>query len=446
MKILPTIGPATQNIKDLKYLFKQCSMARLNSSHNEIVWHKKMIKQIKKINNKIDILVDIPGVKPRTNNQSDIMIKKNEFVHFGHNLKPRGKNFINLTRKLPKKKGKLNKFFSLDDGKILFKLIKFNKKIITGKALHNCTIQPKKGLNIPNSVYDNIEQKNIYIEYLNNFKNTNINAVGLSFVQNKELIILLKKNFSKFLMISKIENTEGLKNADEICKFSDAIMIDRGDLSAEIGENYLYDAILKISNLTKKYGKPLIMATENLETMSKSINPSKNDIISLGFSNQIHSDVIMLSEETATSSNWKNIIIWLKKFLISKNTNLIPKMDEEIFWKTIDLVKDSTIVIFTKKGYMLDKVFKKSNKNNVFVFTDTAKTKSISNFYKNAKCFLTKKMNNQNPTEHYYSNIKRYKEIIFKNTNQIILITISFPRKGSRANTLSVIDKKDIFN
>ena len=111
MKILPTIGPATQNIKDLKYLFKQCSMARLNSSHNEIVWHKKMIKQIKKINNKIDILVDIPGVKPRTNNQSDIMIKKNEFVHFGHNLKPRGKNFINLTRKLPKKKVNLINFF-----------------------------------------------------------------------------------------------------------------------------------------------------------------------------------------------------------------------------------------------------------------------------------------------------------------------------------------------
>ena len=76
MKILPTIGPATENIRDLKYLFKHCTMARLNSSHNEILWHKKMVKQIKKIDGKIDILVDIPGVKPRTNNSFEIKVKK----------------------------------------------------------------------------------------------------------------------------------------------------------------------------------------------------------------------------------------------------------------------------------------------------------------------------------------------------------------------------------
>lgn len=446
MKILPTIGPSTENIKDLKFLFNYCSMARLNSSHNEIKWHKKMINLIKKVDNNIDILIDIPGVKPRTNNKSKIKIKKNEIVYFGHNLKLKDKICINLTRKLPKKKNKLNKLFSLDDGKIIFKLISFNNKFISGKALHDCIIKPKKGLNIPNSIYDNIEQKNIYIKYLDKFKNTKISAVGLSFVQNKELIIFLKKKFSKFLIISKIENSEGLKNADEICKYSDAIMIDRGDLSAEIGDNYLYEAILKISNLTKKYGKPLIMATDNLETMSRSNNPSKNDIISLGFSNQINSDVIMLSEETANSNKWKNIIIWLSKFLSIRRYDLDQKIDDNIFWKTIDLIKDSTLVIFTKKGLMLDKVFKKSNKNDVFVFTDTPKTKSISNFYKNAKCFLTRKIDKKKLIEHYYANIKKYKEIIFKNTNQIILITISFPRKGSRANTLSVIDKKDIFN
>ena len=446
MKILPTIGPATEKVKDLKYLFNYCSMARLNSSHNKITWHKKMINLINKINNKIDILVDIPGVKPRTNNNIEIKVKKNEIISFGYNLKNNGKNIINLTRKLPKKRGKINKSFSLDDGKILFKIVKFNNNFISGKALYDCTIYPKKGLNIPNSVYDNNEQKIIYIDYLNKFKNTNINAVGLSFVQNKELIIFLKKRFSKFLMISKIENSEGLKNADEICKFSDAIMIDRGDLSAEIGDSKLYDAIIRISNLTKKYGKPLIMATENLETMSKSNNPSKNDIISLGFSNQINSDVIMLSEETASSNKWKNIIIWLNKFLASKKINLSNKINNDIFWKTIDMVKDCTLVVFTKKGLMLDKVFKKNNTNDVFVFTDTPKTKSISNFYKNAKCFITKKTENKNLNKFYYESIKKYKKIIFKKTSQIILITISFPRRGSKANTLSLIDKKDIFN
>jgi len=443
MKILPTIGPATEKAKDLKFLFNYCSMVRLNTSHNNIQWHKKIIKLIKKISNKVDILVDIPGVKPRTDNKKDIYVKKNNIIEFGYNLKTINKNSVELTRKLPKKKDKAN-FFSLDDGKILFKTIKFDNNIIIGKALHDCIIQPKKGLNIPNSVYDNNEQKKIYIEYLNKFKKTPISAVGLSFVQNKELIIYLKKNFSKFLMISKIENSEGLKNADEICEFSDAIMIDRGDLSAEIGDINLYDAIVKISNLTKKYGKPLIMATENLETMSTLNNPTKNDIISLGFSNQINSDIIMLSEETASSNKWKKIIIWLNKFLISRQKNILIENDENIFWKTVDLIKDYTLVVFTKKGLMLDKIFKKNITNDVFVFTDTQKTKSISNFYKNAKCLLTKKFDNANVNKFYYDNIKQNKKLIFNRTHRVFLIAISFPKKGSTANTLSLINKKDI--
>ena len=444
MKILPTIGPASEKIKDLKFLFKYCSMVRLNTSHNNILWHKKMINLIKKIDKKIDILVDIPGVKPRTNNKKDIIVKKNDLVKFGYKIKISNEKTIQLTRKLPQSKKKINKFFSLDDGKIIFKAIKSNKTFIIGRALHNCIIKPKKGLNIPGSIYDNNEQKKIYIEYLNTLKNTNINAIGLSFVQSKELVIYLKKKFPNFLMISKIENSEGLKNSDEICKFSDAIMIDRGDLSAEIGDANLYDAILKISKHTKKYGKPLIMATENLETLSKSNSPTKNDIISLGFSSQINSDIIMLSEETASSKKWKKIIIWLNKFLISKNKILKTENNKNIFWNTVDLVKDYTLVVFTKKGLMLDKIFKNNIKNDVFVFTDTQKTKSVSNFYKNAMCFLTKKIDNKNINKFYYENIKKYKKIIFKKTNKVFLITISFPKKGSTANTLSLINKKDI--
>ena len=56
------------------------------------------------------------------------------------------------------------------------------------------------------------------------------------------------------------------------------------------------------------------MATENLETFYKSNNPSRNDIVSLGFSKQINSDIIMLSEETALSPKWKKIFDWLRGF------------------------------------------------------------------------------------------------------------------------------------
>ena len=139
-------------------------MARLNSSHNNINWHKKTIKQIKKISKKINILVDIPGIKPRTNNKEDVKLKKNEIINFSYNFPNAKKNFIELTKKLPKKQGKNNRYFSLDDGKIHFKIIKFTKDMISGRALNDCIIKPKKGLNIPNSIYDDRAQKKIYID------------------------------------------------------------------------------------------------------------------------------------------------------------------------------------------------------------------------------------------------------------------------------------------
>ena len=332
MKILPTIGPATKSKESIKYISKICSLVRLNTSHNKIEWHKQTIKTIKNINKNIDILVDIPGVKPRTNNLTDIHIKKNQIIKLGYKVK-NSLNVIDLTKKLPKKSKNISNFFSIDDGKIKFKLISYKKNMIIGKAYDDCIIKPKKGVNIPNSIYDDNSQIKIYKNYINQLSEKNLDAVGLSFIQNKNAIIKLKKKFKKLVMVSKVENTEGLNNVDEICKYSDAVMIDRGDLSAEIGERNLYEAIIKISETAKKFGKPLIMATENLESMFLNKEPSKNDIISLEFSNQINTDIIMLSEETATSKKWKQILNWLNVFIKNKKREFKKKKMRICFGK-----------------------------------------------------------------------------------------------------------------
>jgi len=424
MKILPTIGPATQETATLKTIFKYCNIVRLNSSHNEIDWHKKIIKKINKINKDIDILLDIPGIKPRTDNKKTILVKKNQTVKFmyGHNIET---NHISTTKPLPKS-NKNSKYFSVDDGKLVFKTIKSSKNLLIGKALGNYQIHPKKGINVPFSIYDNEKQKKNYLKYLSLFKKSDFNLVGLSFVQNHNLVLFLKKKYPNLLFVSKIENSEGLKNVENICKVSDIIMIDRGDLSAEIGNDKLYDSILKISYFAKKFGKPLIMATENLENLSKNILPSKNDIISLGFSSQVNSDIIMLSEETAIEKSWKKTIIWLDKFIKKQKHNTNKIIDKNIFWKTVDLVRNNVLVVFTKKGWMLDKIFKNNIKNDVIIFTDTKKTYTIAKFYKNAKCIITNKFNNKNISKFYYDNIKKNKKIIFNRDDNAFLITISF--------------------
>ena len=106
-KILATIGPASDG-KRLKFIVKRYQLIRFNTSHNSLKWHEQNINQIKKIDPNKLILVDIPGIKPRTSNIKSIQIKKGAIVKFSNRKK--AKNIIQLSNPTPKIKKKRNIF------------------------------------------------------------------------------------------------------------------------------------------------------------------------------------------------------------------------------------------------------------------------------------------------------------------------------------------------
>ena len=85
--ILATIGPICENISNLKKILKITSTLRINGSHNTLPWHIKISNRIKDIDPSSKILLDIPGIKPRTANKQDIPIRKNEKVIFSYSKK-----------------------------------------------------------------------------------------------------------------------------------------------------------------------------------------------------------------------------------------------------------------------------------------------------------------------------------------------------------------------
>ena len=100
-------------------------------------------------------------------------------------------------------------------------------------------------------------------------------------------------------------------------------MIDRGDLAAEVGNEELTEYVENIIKDCKLFGKPIIIATENLNSLIESLRPSKSDILNLDYYISKKVDFIMLSDETATSRNWKNTINWLYRYLNSKKEKKI---------------------------------------------------------------------------------------------------------------------------
>ncbi|MDC3312293.1 pyruvate kinase, partial [Alphaproteobacteria bacterium] len=403
-KILATIGPASEDDYSLSAISKHTKLFRLNGSHNEIEWHEKTINKIRNSCPDAFILLDIPGIKPRTNNHENIRILENQEVLFGSPFSDNDFLNIELTKPLPKYNKDL-KTFTINDGQHLFDIIEYGEKFIIGKSRSEFMLPPRKGLNLSNSIYDENEQLNTFLKFIEKVKTLDVNGFGLSFVQTGDIIEKVREIVPNLVLISKIENSEGLRNYSDIIYSSDAIMIDRGDLGAEIGLINLYNAIELISSETKNAGKPLIMATENLESMINREMPSKSDVMSIVHSISIGSDVIMLSEETATAKNGLKIVSWLNNFITelnpigekkSKNKSTIQTGE---LWKLVAQIEDIPVLIVTKLGYALFEYIAIKPKAPVIIVTNNKKLINTAKLFSNEITVIEYDLNANTPIE-----------------------------------------------
>ena len=176
--------------------------------------------------------------------------------------------------------------------------------------------------------------------------------------------------------------------------------------------------------------------------------------MSAGLNSLLGVDKIMLSDETATSHNWKNTIEWLDQFLklskISKDNQIQfdiksqHKIDyKKHLWNTISNIKKIPLMIITKSGKAIYNLKSRSNDNNVFIFTDSEKTKKLCKLWNNTICIKVKKLKKIDTAKQVQSLVKENKKILFKRNSTIAAIYVANPTKGSDANTIYFFSKKD---
>ena len=180
-----------------------------------------------------------------------------------------------------------------------------DKKLVVCKVITGGTILSGKGINLPGAhvTTEVLTEKDIS-DALFSAKN-GVNYLGMSFVRKADDVIRLRKilddnNFQDVGIVSKIENTESLENLEDIIKHSDGVMVARGDLGVEIpfGEVPIWQKkILKIAN---DMGKITIIATQMLESMTKSPVPSRAEASDVANAVLDGTDVVMMSAETAS--------------------------------------------------------------------------------------------------------------------------------------------------
>ena len=323
-KILATLGPSIFKKNIINQLIRSgVDGFRINFSHNLTGIEKivKIIRDCEKINKKhIAIVADLQGIKLRIGKilENQVSLKKGDIFNFDLNKKIGSQNRVYLPYPEIFKKIKRNNKILIDDGKFVFKIKQLSKNSIETICQNDCIIKNFKSIHIPGLEvdFDNLtakDKRDIQIA-----KKLNCNWIALSYVKNSKIIKETRKLISTDMgIIAKVENKSALKNIKDIIQTSDAIMVARGDLAVEIGANEVPHVQLDIVKKCSELGKPVIIATQMLESMILDNKPTRAEINDVGTAIFQGADVVMLSAETAVGKYPLQAVQTMKKTIVS---------------------------------------------------------------------------------------------------------------------------------
>lgn len=311
-KIVCTIGPASEE-EDILEKLMDCGMnlTRLNFSHGDHNEHKKRIETIKKVREKKDytvgILLDTKGPEIRLGKFKDgeIQLEKGQRFTLTTREVLGDETIVNIGYKGLSKDVKEKDTILIDDGLIELEVIEIiDETDIVCIVKNNGILTDHKGVNVP-GVKTNmpaVTKKDIG-DIVFGIEN-DIDFIAASFIRKASDVLEIRKileenNADHIEIISKIENQEGVDNIDDIINVSDGIMVARGDLGVEITTEEIPMIQKTIIRKCNKAGKPVITATQMLDSMIRNPRPTRAEVNDVANAILDGSDAIMLSGETA---------------------------------------------------------------------------------------------------------------------------------------------------
>lgn len=337
-KIVCTIGPASENKEIFAELVKNgLNVARLNFSHGDHAEHLKRIEMIKEVrkelNKPIAILLDTKGPEIRTGSfKEPIMLEEGQIFTLTTDeyLGDQDKCQISYEG-LPGDVVPGNKIL-IDDGLVELDVLEIKGNEIVTRVLNSGEVKNHKGVNVP-GVSINLPAITPKDEADIKFGlEHGIDFIAASFVRKAADVLEIRKilednNIEDVHIISKIENQEGLDNLDSIIRVSDGIMVARGDLGVEIPTEDVPLAQKLMISKCNKAGKPVITATQMLDSMQRNPRPTRAEVTDVANAILDGTDAIMLSGETAAGKYPVESVMTM--------TSIARKIEETMDYKSI---------------------------------------------------------------------------------------------------------------
>lgn len=395
-KIVATIGPSSSSPDMIRQLILAgVNVARLNFSHGAHEVHARAVENIRGIaqdlGRPVAILGDLQGPRIRigalpqaiTLNEGDALVLVHESVASG--------NEIPVTYDHIADDVHVGGTILVDDGLIALQVTKVEGPRVHATVRYGGLLKSNKGMNLPGidvSAPSLTEKDRADILFA---IDQDIDYLALSFVRRPEDIAELKALLPKgMLVVAKIEKDSALERIEGILKVADAVMVARGDLGVELPFEQVPMQQKRIIGLANRYGRPVITATQMLESMIQNPRPTRAEASDVANAILDGTDAVMLSAETAAGLHPVLAVQAMRRIATAAELAPVARgqgldrlqagqatVEETIASASVTAVRllgAHTIVVFTKSGFSARIVAARRPNVNIVVLTDNVRT------------------------------------------------------------------------
>lgn len=411
-KIIATLGPASSNKEIMRDLIEEgVDVFRINFSHADYDVVKKNVNIIKELNEELGtsvaILGDLQGPKLRVG-----LVKEGSYLNPGDILTFTNKEIegdstkVYMTYKQFPKDVKVGERILIDDGKLVLEVTETNlADTVKAKTIQGGPLSSKKGVNLPNTNVSLPALTDKDIKDADFILDLDLDWIALSFVRHsqdiKDLKELIKKHPSgnNIPIIAKIEKPEGVANIDDILVECDGLMVARGDLGVEVPMEEVPGVQKMLVEKARYFAKPVIIATQMMESMITSLTPSRAEVNDVANSVLDGADAVMLSGETSVGrypvdvvKNMAKIVKNIEDTSIYKHKNIPIErpiltdggrfITNRVCLASVRIAKTTpidAIVTLTHSGYTAFQISSHRPNAHIIVFSSNKKVTTMLN-------------------------------------------------------------------
>jgi pyruvate kinase len=397
-KIVCTLGPATATEEAIRSLVEAgMNVARLNFSHGTHAQHVETIALVRRVADEmrtpVAILGDLQGPRIRVGDiPGTIYVEAGEdlvLVHEG--LEKEGE--IPITYDHLADDVHVGDRILIDDGLIELLAMEVTAPRVTARVVHGGPVNPHKGLNLPGVHVSapSITEKDITDVHF--AVEQGLDYLALSFVRRARDIEALRAMIPKgLLIVAKIEKDVALSNIESIIQASDCVMVARGDLGVELPFEEVPSAQKRIIALANALGRPVITATQMLESMIENPRPTRAEASDVANAILDGTDAVMLSAETAAGA-YPRLAVEAMRRIISEverhppatvmrrsgDRDIVGAVPTEVAiaaatTAAVGMLHAPLVVVFTKSGFSARVVAAHRPGVSILVLTDEPRT------------------------------------------------------------------------